>query len=184
VAEDDPRARATGDFGELDELAFAQAQHLAPDNPRVAGPIDQPKDDNDVPHAWPDDSGEEDGEDQRRQGEPGVGDAHDHLVYPAAEIAGENSQRGTDAAGTDRPDNSDNQRHPSAEDQSAQDVSGLEVGAEDRMRAAARHPEWRLENLRPWDRLSRIIGRMKLAKIATRMNGTRIASGTSGNSLT
>src|SRR5215472_1973298 len=168
MAEDDPRARATGDFGELDELAFAQAQHLAPDNPRVAGPIDEPENDDDVPHARPDDGGEEDGEDQGRQGEPGIGDAHDHLIHPAAEIAGENSQGGTDAAGTDRPDNSDNQRHPSTKDQSAQDVSGLEVGAEDRMGAGARHPEGRLENLRPWDRLSRIIGRMKLAKIATR----------------
>src|SRR5215472_10750832 len=134
MAEDDPRARATGDFGELDELAFAQAQHLAPDNPRVAGPIDQPKDDNDVPHAWPDDGGEEDGEDQRRQGEPGVGNAHDHLVYPTAEIAGENSQRGADAAGTDGSDNADNQRHSGAKDQPAQHVPGLKVGAENRMR--------------------------------------------------
>src|SRR5215471_17054661 len=109
MAEDDPRARATGDFGELDELAFAQAQHLAPDNPRVTGPIDEPENDDDVPHARPDDGGEEDGEDQGRQGEPGIGDAHDHLVYPAAEIAGQNSQRGADTARAYRSNHPDDQ---------------------------------------------------------------------------
>src|SRR5215472_10501656 len=105
MAQDDPGARPAGDLGELDKLALAQAQHLAADHPRVAGPIDEPEDDDDVPHARTDDSGEEDGEDQRRQGEPGVGDAHDNLIDPAAQITRQNSQGGADAAGTDGPDN-------------------------------------------------------------------------------
>ena len=37
----------------------------------------------------PDHRRQEDGKDQGRQGEPGVGEPHDHLVDPAAEIAGE-----------------------------------------------------------------------------------------------
>ena len=40
----------------------------------------------------PDDGGQEDGEGQRGQGQPRVGDAHDHLVDPAAQVAGEDAE--------------------------------------------------------------------------------------------
>jgi hypothetical protein len=100
----------------------------------------------------------EDGKDQGRQGEPSVGQPHDQLVHPAAEIAGEDAQGGADAASDHGPHHADDQRHPGAEDQPAEDIAGLKIGSEQRTRAAALHPERRLEDLRPRDRLGGVVG--------------------------
>ena len=59
------------------------------------------------------------------------------LIDPAAEIAGQHAQRRADAAGDDGAHHADDQRHACAEDQPAQDIAALEIGAEQRMRAAA-----------------------------------------------
>ena len=95
---------------------------------------------------------------KRRQGKPGIGDPHDHLVHPAAEIAREYAQGGADAAGDDGSGHADDQRHPCAEDQPAQHIARLKIGSEQGVRVAALHPERRLEDLGARDRLGRIVG--------------------------
>ncbi len=137
--------RTARDDGEADELAFLQRQHLAAHHACVACPVDQAQDDDDVPHARADDGGEEDGEGQCRQREPGVGDAHDDLVRPAAEIAREDAQHGADHAGEDHRGEADDHRDPGAEDQPRQHVASELVGAEQVLGGAARLPERRMK---------------------------------------
>src|SRR4029434_3857429 len=88
LAHDRP-LRAAGDDGQAHELPLAHRQDLAADDPRAARPVDRGEDDDDVGGARPDDGGQEDREGERGQREPGVGDAHDDLVDPAAEVAGD-----------------------------------------------------------------------------------------------
>jgi hypothetical protein len=45
VAENHPGSRGAGDLGQLDELAFAEAQHLTADDAGVAGPENEPPND-------------------------------------------------------------------------------------------------------------------------------------------
>ncbi len=71
----------------------------------------------------PDDGGQEDGEGERRQGEPGVGDAHHHLVGPAAEIARHDAQQGADAARHQHGGDADHHGDARAEDQAREHVA-------------------------------------------------------------
>ena len=84
----------------------------------------------------PDDGGEEDGEGQRRQGEPRIRHPHHHLVGPAAEIARDDAEKGADGAGEQHGGDADDHRHASAEDQPRQHIAADLVGAE-RVRHAA-----------------------------------------------
>ena len=112
----------------------------------------------------PDHRRQEDREDEGRQREPGIGDAHDHLVDPAAEIAGENAQGGTDAAGDDRPHDADDQGDARPENQAAEDIAALEIGAEQRQRVGALDPERRLEDLGAGDGLGRVVRRDRIGE--------------------
>ena len=93
----------------------------------------------------PDDRGEEDREGQRRQREPSVGEAHDHLVDPAAEIARNDAERRPDGAGKDHRGEADHHRDPGAKDQPREHVAAELVGAEEVFGAAAGLPEGRFE---------------------------------------
>ena len=92
-----------------------------------------------------DDGREEDGERQRRQREPGIGDAHDDLVDPAAQVARENAEHGADHAGEDHRGEAHHHRDPGAEDQPRQHVTAQLVGAKEMVHGAALLPERRME---------------------------------------
>src|SRR5438093_1577296 len=161
---DHAQLAGAGDLGQLDEVALAQAQHLAADDTRIARPVHRAQDDDDVPHARADHGREEDREDDRRQGEPGVGHAHDDLVHPAAQVAGDDAERGPDAAGHERAHQPDDQRHARAVDQTTQDVAALEIGAERRRQAPALHPERRGEDLGSLHRQRRVVRRDQMGE--------------------
>ena len=77
--------------------------------------------------------------------EPRVGDAHDHLVDPAPEVAGEDAERGADDAGHDDGGEADDHGHARAEDEAREHVPAEVIGAEQVRVAAARLPDRRLE---------------------------------------
>ncbi len=83
---------------------------------------------------------EEDGEGQRRQRQPGIGDAHDDLVDPAAQVAGDDAERGADGAGEDDGGEAHHHRDPGAEDEPGQHVAAQMIGAEQMLAAAAGLP--------------------------------------------
>src|SRR5262249_52353887 len=71
---------------------------------------------------------------------PGVGDAHDDLVDPAAEIAGDDAERRADGAGDDHGREADEGRNSGAEDQSREDIAPEMIGAEQILETAAALP--------------------------------------------
>ena len=139
------------------------------------------EDDDDVPHARADDRGEEDREGQRRQGEPGVGKAHDDLVDPAAEIARDDAERRSDNAGENYRGKADYHRHPGAEDQPRQHVAAELVGAEQVFGSAARLPERRFEARRQAADLG-IVGRQHIGENRHQGDRAEDQAGTSGKS--
>ena len=66
----------------------------------------------------------------RREGELHVGDAHDHRVDRAADIAAEQAERDAEHHGDDDRGEADDQRQPRAVHDRGQDVPALVVGAE------------------------------------------------------
>src|SRR6266446_8998413 len=102
------------DLRELHEIALTERQHLAADGARVPAPEHQREDEHYIPQARPPDARQEDREDQRWQGQPGVGDAHDDLVPPPAHVAGQDAKHGTDRAGEERAGERDDERNAGA----------------------------------------------------------------------
>ena len=69
-------------------------------------------------------------QDQLRQGEKHVGDAHDRLGQPAAAIAGDEPERHADPVGDHDDDDRDFERAARAENDAGEDVAPEIVGAE------------------------------------------------------
>ena len=151
MPQDHPQLAGPGQLGELDEFPFAQAQNLAADDSCIPRPVYKPKDDDDVPHARPDHGGQKNSEDQCRQSQPGIGNPHNRLVDPMPKIAGEDAQCRANAASHQCSHQTDNERHPGAEDEAAQDIARLKICAERRLHAAPGHPERGGEELRALD---------------------------------
>ena len=76
------------------------------------------------------DRGEDDQQRQDRQGDDAVGDAHQQIVEPAAEIAGHNADGGADDRREDGGHQPDQQRNPAAVEQAHQQVAAEFVGAQ------------------------------------------------------
>ena len=99
--------------------------------------------------------------------EPGVGYAHDHLVDPAAEIAGDDAEQGADAAGDQHGGEADDHRHAGAEDQPRQHIAPDMIGAEQVGHAAAVLPDRRAEAARQAADL-RIVRRQQIGEYRRR----------------
>src|SRR5713101_4580948 len=145
VASHDRLLRASRHDGQAHEVALPQREDLAPDDARVACPVDSGQDDDDVPHAGAHHGRKEDREGQRRERQPRVRDAHDHLVDPAAEIAGQDAEPRADDAGDDDGGEAHDHGHARAEDEARQHVAPDVVGAEEVRLAAAGLPCGRTE---------------------------------------
>ena len=145
VAAHDRLLRTPGHDGQAHEVALPEREDLAADDARIPRPVDGGQDDHDVPHAGAHHGREEDREGQRRQRQPRVRDAHDHLVDPAAEIAGQDAEPGADDAGDDDRGEAHDHGHARAEDEARQHVAPDVVGAEEVRLAAAGLPCGRTE---------------------------------------
>src|SRR5258706_6893297 len=89
--------------------------------------------------------GEHDQHEQQRHGEDGVGDAHHHVVDPAAEEAGEHADRDDDRDRHRHRENADEQRDTATKEEARELVPPDVVGAQ-QMRAARRRQ--RVVNIR------------------------------------
>src|SRR2546421_7549697 len=147
VAPHDGALGAAGHDGQTHVVAILEREHLAAHHARVARPVDDAEDDDDVHLARPHDGGQEDREGQRRQRQPRVGHAHDDLVHPAPEVTGEDPQHRADHAREDDRGEADHHRDARAEDQAREHVAPDVVGAEQVRGAAALLPRRRPEAL-------------------------------------
>ena len=74
-------------------------------------------------------------QDDRREGEDEIADAHDRAVEQAGEVAGDRAEDGADRHRDDHEQQGEGDRHPGAEDHPAEHVAAETVGAEPVRRA-------------------------------------------------
>jgi hypothetical protein len=75
-----------------------------------------------------------------RKRQPGVGDPHDDLVDPPADVAGEDAEQGTHHPGHQHRGEADHDRDPRAEDEPGEHVASQVVAAQEELLAAALLP--------------------------------------------
>ena len=109
-----------------DEHLLLLRHHLAAHEPRIARPPGQRDRDHHVDDAGPERRGDRHGEDQARNGQLEVGEAHQDLVGPAAEIAGD----GADERADQRADHAPRRSPASSETRGAGDHQRQHVLAE------------------------------------------------------
>src|SRR5439155_610196 len=79
------------------------------------------------------------------QGKPGIGEPHDDLIDPAAEIAGDDAENGADEPRDDHGGEAYDHRDSGAEDEPREHVAPEVIGAEQVLLASARLPRRRPE---------------------------------------
>ena len=130
VPDHDPHvAGARGPRG-LHEVAALDGQGLAPRQARVERPARHAERENDVPEPRPEHGHHRDGEQDGGHGELDVGDAHQHVVRPAAGVSGDQTDEHAHRARDAHRDHAHQERDARAEDEPAQDVAPDLVGAE------------------------------------------------------
>ena len=113
------------------ELLLLHRQHLAADDAAVLDPAGQPEDEDHLVQAAAEDGHDRESEQDRREGELDVGDAHDRRRRPAAEDSPETSPSNeADRAGDQRRPTARRQRDPRAVDDAAVDVAPERFRAE------------------------------------------------------
>ena len=106
-------------------------QRLRPHHPSVGRPVAQPHHQDEVPDARSEDADHRDGQEDEREGQLHVGQAHDGVIREATPNAGQESERRAGEARQEHRRESDDARRPGAVDQPAQDVAAKLVGAQD-----------------------------------------------------
>ena len=92
-----------------------------------------------LPHRYRKQQREQDG----REGERSIDQAHQQIVQSAAEIAGHDADGEADTAAGGECQQCHDQTDPRAVDQAAEDVASERIGSEDVLGATAIKPEWR-----------------------------------------
>ena len=114
----------------LDELLLADRQGVGA---RDAG---EGRDEHDsdrhhgVLERWPEDGHQRDGQQDRREGQQGVHEAHDEAVEPAADVPGQETQRDAHGGGDPHRDRADHERGARPVHDPAQDVAPQVVRAQ------------------------------------------------------
>ena len=90
---------------------------------------------------WPDGGDDDDGQEQRRESEQDVHEAHEDVVGPARHVAGHRADRRPDEDREADRGEADDQRRPGAVDDPAEHVAEVAVGAEDVLRLVGRAAE-------------------------------------------
>ena len=116
--------------GGLDVGLLPDRQHLAPDQPDQAGDEHEAHRQDDVEHAVAPERDDGQREDQRWEGEGGVGQPHDHGVGAAAPVAGEQGQREGEGHGEGHDPGRGDQGVAGPVDHPAEEVPAEVVGAE------------------------------------------------------
>ena len=130
VAPDDPRRRCALQGRRGDEVGVADRQRLGPGDARIGRPRGDGDGDDGILDARAEGRDEGERQHEARKGEEDVGDAHQHRIEPAAEIARARADREADRRRDDRDEADDEKRQARAEDDAAEDVARLLVGAE------------------------------------------------------
>src|SRR3990172_3129194 len=112
----------------LDELPLAQRQHFAPHDPRVDDPARHPDDDDDIPEAGPEHADHRDRQQDERERQLDVGQAHEHVVHPPAEVAGDEPDGHPAGPRNGHRGAPDQERDAGAVDDPRQDVASQGVG--------------------------------------------------------
>ena len=112
-------------------------QRLGARDPRIRRPRRDGDGDHRVLDAGAERRDEGERQDEPREGEEDVGDAHQHRVDQPAGIAGDRADGEADRRGDDRDEDDDEQRDARAVDDAREDVAALVVGAEPVRRATA-----------------------------------------------
>ena len=140
--------RAPQDHRRLHELPLAERQDLAPDDPGVDDPARHPDDRDDVPEARPQDADHGDGQQDERERELDVGESHERVVDPPAEVARREADGQPEAPGDRHGRQADDQGDPGAEEGPREDVPPEVIRAEPVDLPAPVSPSGRLEPLR------------------------------------
>ncbi len=130
VAAQDRDVRGAQRLGGGDELTLLEREHEPAHDARQVGPVAERDHQHDVLGARSGDRDQRDAEQQQREREHDVGEAHQHRVDDPAHVAGDRPDRDADQRGEAGGDDSDQQRDARAEDQARQDVPAVGVGAE------------------------------------------------------
>src|SRR3989304_6190064 len=112
----------------LDELPLAQRQHFPPHDPRVDDPARHPDDDDDIPEAGPEHADHRDRQQDERERQLDVGQAHEHVVHPPAEVAGDEPDGHPEGPRNGHRGAPDQERDAGAVDDPRQDVAAQVVG--------------------------------------------------------
>ncbi len=120
--------------GGLHVLALPDREDLPAHHPRVDYPRGHPDHDDDVAQARAEHPDHRDGEQDERERELDVGQAHQEVVDPAAEVAGDEADDHAEQARDEHRGEPDHQRDARAEDDAGEDVAPEVIGAE-RMQA-------------------------------------------------
>ena len=132
VADDDPPVAGTGRLRRLDELLLAQREEGAAHDPGEARPEEEREDDRDALRiALADVHRDRQQHREARQRQHQVGQPHQHVVDPAAEVAADRADRRADHGREQRDDERHPERRPQAVDDPAERVAAEEVGAEE-----------------------------------------------------
>ena len=129
--QDDPRRPDSHHTTRDHELRLAQGQHLAPDETRDPRPSEEADDREDGEQARSDRGHEHDDQEQRRNAEHCVGEAHQDLVGPPAEVAGDQADDRADEGVDRHRAEPDQQRRCGTVDDARPDIATGEVGAEE-----------------------------------------------------
>ncbi len=120
------------------ERLLPGGQRLGAHDPRVGDPVPEAHDQHDVADAGPQHTDHGDGQEDEREGELHVGEAHDGVVPGAPAHAGQEAEAGADRAGEEHGREADQDRGLGPVDHAAQDVPAELVGAQDRQRPVGR----------------------------------------------
>ena len=118
-----------------DELASAEGDDEAAHDAGIRRPGDDDDGEHGVAQPWPERGDHRHRQDDRREGEHEIADAHDRAVQQAGEVAGDRAEDGADRHRDDHEQQGEGDRHPGAEDHTAENVAAETVGAEPVRRA-------------------------------------------------
>ncbi len=128
VLEDDATIGGAGDAGGVDELALAKGKELGPHEAGEAGPREQPQNEGDAPDAGGAETVAGDrGDEQERDHEDDVREAHQRRVHPPPVVPGEGSDHDADRDGEGGQHEDHDERLLHAAHRQREHVAGLLV---------------------------------------------------------
>ena len=130
VPRQDAPVRAPERARRLHVVERADDQNLAARDARHAGPAHQPDHEQHDGHAGPDGRSDRDEQEQWREGERDIREAHDRCIDPAAVVARGETEHEAERECDQLAHETDRKRHTRAEQHAGENVAPLRVGAE------------------------------------------------------